>query len=126
LLSIPRLEAMKRLGKAKIKIFDDPQDVRGVEMELWEIDENLIRNELSPMERAQNLARRKAILEARGDVQEHGGDRRSSPQLEDLKSFADKTAEDLGVSHKSIERDVRRAANILPDVQNRDHQYPSR
>jgi hypothetical protein len=116
-----RLEAWKRLyGGAYIDVLMEHGSDEADTVELWEIDENLMRNELSVTERAQCLARRKAILEARGDVQEHGGARNSSAQVEHLNekpSFAQKTAEDLGVSERSVRLDVHRAENIDPEIQ---------
>src|SRR6185312_7534432 len=54
-----RLEACKRLGlveiEARIVQFSDP------ERELWEIDENLCRADLSELERGEHLARRKEL-----------------------------------------------------------------
>ena len=57
-----RLEACRRLGWQEI----DARIVQADDMraELAEIDENLVRNELTALERAEQLARRKAIYEA--------------------------------------------------------------
>lgn len=57
-----RLEACRKLGWQEI----DARIVQADDMraELAEIDENLVRNELTALERAEQLARRKAIYEA--------------------------------------------------------------
>lgn len=45
-----------------------------------------------------------------------GGDRRSSSQNENLKSYADQAAETFGVHRSTVARDIRRGKNIAPDV----------
>ncbi len=56
-----RLEAAKRLGWDLIPaIFTDADEVG---RQLWEIDENLIRSELTAVEQAEHLARRKELWE---------------------------------------------------------------
>ena len=68
-----RLFAARKLGwdqiRARVLTLDH------VDRQLWEIDEYLMRAELSLMERADHHAKRKRLLEARGAVQVHGGDR---------------------------------------------------
>jgi ParB family chromosome partitioning protein len=57
-----RLSAYKLLGRATIPAFIRP-DLKDLTAELATIDENLIRVELSPLERGEQLARRKVIYE---------------------------------------------------------------
>ena len=109
-----RLLAARKLGwdqiRARVLQLDD------VNRQLWEIDENLMRAELSPLERADHHAKRKRLLEARGEVQTHGGDRRSSDQVAHLESYADEAAKKTGASPATIRRDVRRSEGIAEDV----------
>lgn len=56
-----RLEACKRLGMDKIQA--NVRKVDEVHAELAEIDENLIRNELTALERCEQLARSFATLD---------------------------------------------------------------
>lgn len=117
-----RLKAAKRLGWKEIEcVYANLNDI---DRQLWEIDENLIRAELTVLERGDHHARRKEILEAQGTVQKHGGDRRSSRQDADLKSYASAGAEKFGVHADTIRRDIRRAERIAPDVKEKINQMP--
>lgn len=70
-----RLEACKRLGWSEIEA--TVCQLEGLRAELAEIDENLARNELTQLERGEQLARRKEIYEAlypdTKSVNERGG-----------------------------------------------------
>jgi hypothetical protein len=85
--------------------------------ELWEIDENFARSELSDAQRADHHKRREAILVRKGLVAEpgQGGDRRSSAKSA-LDSYAVKTAADLGVSRRKVETELARGKKIDADV----------
>ncbi|MFW6027891.1 MAG: ParB/RepB/Spo0J family partition protein, partial [bacterium] len=92
-----------------------------LEVRLLEIDENLIRRELSPLDRAVFLARRKDVYEALHPETRHGarGGRESKqPQNveNDTMSFSISTAEKMGLSARTIERAVRIANKLLPDI----------
>jgi hypothetical protein len=56
-----RLEAIKKLGSKSIDGFLEPGSE--LDAKLWEIDENLCRAELTELERAEHLQKRKAIYE---------------------------------------------------------------
>jgi N6-adenosine-specific RNA methylase IME4 len=116
-----RLEAARKLkwGAIGCVILD------GVEADaalLAEIDENLIRADLSPAERAMHVAARKPLYEKLHPETKHGGDRKSakaksSPKVED--SFTKDAAKKTGRSRQSVERDAKRGkdcADVLPDV----------
>ena len=70
----------------------------------------------APIQRADSHARREEILKEIGRVSGHGGDRRSTRQVGDLKSYADQTAEALSISARSVQRDLHRAKNIGPEI----------
>jgi len=112
-----RLEACKRLGWTEIEATVMPLDA--LNAELAEIDENLIRAELTVLERAEQLARRKEIYEALHPEARRGGDRRS----EDFKTkqfrfetFATNTAAKTGLSPRTVQHEVQIATRIAPDV----------
>jgi N6-adenosine-specific RNA methylase IME4 len=105
-----RLEAVKKLGHIDIHAFI----LDGIEADraaLIEIDENLIRADLSPAERAIHLAERKRLYEKAHPQTKHGGDRKSesSSQNENLKSFTVDTANKTGKGRSTIAREVARA-----------------
>ncbi len=109
-----RLEAMKQLGREYIAaIIRDEDDL---DAELWEIDENLCRADLTPADRALFVFRRKEIYLMRHPETAHGGDR-ASRQLGDLKAdeprrFTSATAEATGQSERAIQRDAERGEKI--------------
>jgi ParB family transcriptional regulator, chromosome partitioning protein len=92
-----------------------------LQAKLIEIDENLVRRELSALDRAVFLAERKRIYEALNPETAHGKAKKSkgSEKSTSLSTFADRfskaTAAKLGVDERTIQRAVARAA-IRPDV----------
>jgi ParB family transcriptional regulator, chromosome partitioning protein len=91
-------------------------EVTELEAKLIEIDENLVRRELSALDRAVFLAERKRIYEALNPATKRGGDRRATkPTSVSVWSFGKATAAKLGVDERTIQRAVARAA-IRPDV----------
>jgi hypothetical protein len=87
-----------------------------LDRKLWEIDENLIRAELTELERGEHLARRKDIYIARHPETRQGGDPviagGGKAKNDNLSSFAKDTASKVGVNERTIERSVRRAELI--------------
>lgn len=111
-----RLEACRRLG---IKVLCFHHDGDDLDRQLCEIDENLIREDLSPADRALFLARRKEIYLIKHPETAHGGDRKSSGQVGHLKTeppkrFTAATAEATGQDERTIRRDVERGEKISP------------
>jgi N6-adenosine-specific RNA methylase IME4/ParB-like chromosome segregation protein Spo0J len=109
-----RLEACRRLG---IKVLCFHHDGDELDRQLCEIDENLIRADLTPAYRALFLARRKEIYLVKHPETAHGGDRRSSGQNDHLKNDAPKrftaaTADATGQDERTIRRDVERGEKI--------------
>ncbi|MGZ2455478.1 MT-A70 family methyltransferase [Rhizobium anhuiense] len=112
-----RLEAMRQLGREHIAAIIRDEDE--VDAELWEIDENLIRSELTPADRAIFIHRRKQLYELKFPETAHGGDRKtdgSSRQVGDLneepKRFSAATAGAIGQSERAVQRDAERGEKI--------------
>lgn len=101
-----RLEACKALGLENIRA--EIVTVKPREARLMEIDENLIRRELNPLDRATFLAERKAIYEEMHPETKKGaqGGRGGQRNENDTMSFSKETAEKIGLSPKSIQRAV--------------------
>lgn len=109
-----RLEALRTLGEEATDAFviDDDQDAA----DLWEIDENFARAELTDAQRADHHVRREAILVRRGEVSPHQ-ERAGRPSKSDnLSKYSAKAAADLGVDERTVRRDLARGKNIAPDV----------
>ncbi|MBL4800891.1 MAG: ParB N-terminal domain-containing protein [Emcibacter sp.] len=110
-----RICAMKLLkGKAvDCKIYSSMSDENA---KLFEIDENLIRYDLNPLDRAVFLAERKRIYEEIYPEAKQGGDRKKQNVIF---SFSEDTAEKLGLGKRAIERAVRIATKISPELRKR-------
>lgn len=108
-----RLAAAKLLGWDEVpaQIYEATAD----EARLREVDENLIRHELNPLDRGAFLLERKALyLKLHPETAQHvaGGKARHGVSSSDIVSFAANTAEKLGWNAKTIERAVSIAANL--------------
>lgn len=117
-----RLEACRSLGwlEIPVTVLEEPELApdatdreRRLRSRLAEIDENLIREELSALEHAEHMAARKAIYEDLHPETKKGGDKRSEKYLSetvslrsDAPSFTKDTASALNVSPRSIQQDV--------------------
>ena len=92
--------------------------------ELAEIDENLQRQELTVLERAEQLARRKNIYEEVYPQTKRGGDRKSdeaknqTPEsgISSLPSFVDDVVSKTGTKKSSIFENIQIARDIAPAV----------
>lgn len=112
-----RVAAFVELGRETIPAFvREDDDLRA---ELAEIDENLIRNELGPADRASAIARRKAIYEALHPETRHGaigGNREQSRQVGDsapkAERFTKATADATGSSERTVQREAERGEKI--------------
>jgi hypothetical protein len=114
-----RFEALRQLGRphvdAIIMIGNDRQ------AQLWEIDENLCRNELTPAERASHVARRKAIYLELNPETNHGANAGGpSGQFVQTEkpSFAAETASATGKDERTVRRDAERGEKVIPEVIN--------
>jgi len=111
-----RMEACKLLRWEKIPA--TVITVNTLDAELAEIDENLIRNDLTVLERVEAMKRRKEIYEAKyPETKAHiaGGKARQGSATEII-SFAEDTANKLGVTDRTIRHDIQIADGIPEDV----------
>jgi len=110
-----RLEAFKRLGKDTIPAITTEN---GLTADLAEIDENLIRQELSVLERGECLRKRKEIYEALYPQSLKGGPGRghTEKQRNNFVPFTENTALQIGSSRRTIEHELKIASNIAPDI----------
>lgn len=92
--------------------------LEGLEAELAEIDENLMRNELTPIQAGTHLNRRDEILDALGLRAKVGQGRPSEngETVSPLKTTAE-IASAIGFSERSAQQYKQIARDIAPDVQ---------
>ena len=110
---------MKLLGWTEIECV--VSEVDGLQAELAEIDENFVRAGLSHRELGDLLLRRKELYEAihpeTRQGQRNGQTAKNANfSLLETKSFAQDTADKLGVSKRTVERLVQTAANLTPEA----------
>lgn len=106
-----RLEALRQLGEEFVDAFvmeGEPDDA-----ELWEIDENFARAELTDAQRADHHVRREAILARRGEVKTRPGPIAANSATI---PYSKKAAADLGVSERTVRQDLARGKKIDPEV----------
>lgn len=108
-----RLAALRLIGESGADCFVLPDDQDTAD--LWEIDENLARSELTDAERADHHKRREQILKDRGLVSSHGGQRDQVAKSATC-SYAKQAAADLGVSERSVRQHLTRGKKIEADV----------
>ena len=114
-----RLEAVKLLGWTKIECVVSEAD--GLQAELAEIDENFVRAGLSHRELGDLLLRRKELYEAihpeTRQGQRNGQTAKNANfSLLETKSFAQDTADKLGVSKRTVEKLVQTARDLTPEA----------
>lgn len=112
-----RLTACVRLGWETIPafVFEATED----EAEMAEIDENLVRHDLNPLDRAVFLARREEVYRRLHPEAKRGGDRRSQKSKghdDTLIGFARETAEKTGISDSTVKRALRIARDLSPEI----------
>ena len=110
----PRISSGSGHQTIRAEVYDSLSDD---EAELIQIDENLIRANLSDAERILHVARRKELYEKLHPETKHGGDRRSagarsSSQNENLKAFVADIAVRTGKGRSTVARDVTRAKKV--------------
>lgn len=114
-----RLEACRQLGLSEIPAHILPDAPSALDAELAEIDENLIRNDLTALERAEHLAARKAIYEQRHPETRQGGLPGASgggkqAKTADIATFAEDAAAKSGLSARTVRQDVQ-IAQAIPE-----------
>ncbi len=115
-----RLEAAKLLGWTEIEC--TVSSLEGLQAELAEIDENFVRNDLSPVEYGDLLLRRKEIYEALHPETKNGGDKKSQEirtrkaRSDSFDPFVADTAKKLGISRRTVEERIQTAKNLTPEV----------
>lgn len=108
-----RLETARQLGWDKVLCFHQSFD--DLDCELWEIDENLCRAELTPADQALFIARRKEIyLEKYPETAQHvSGGRSRQNAASDKMSFAESTAQATGQDKRTVQRAASRGEKIV-------------
>ena len=106
-----RIAAAKKLGWEKIDcIFVDLDDL---DRQLWEIDENLCRADLSPAELAQHLKRRAELWKERKNT---GPTCPTNAGKGQPKGFAKDTEDKTGTPKRTTNRALARAKAIPPEI----------
>lgn len=111
-LGLHRLEACRQIGWEAIEA--SVVTLGELDAELAQIDENLIRNELTALERGEHLARRKAIYEALHPQTKQGvagAVKRWGDDATETVSFASDAATKTGLTERSIRGDVQLATD---------------
>ena len=122
-----RLEAVKLLEWTEIECTISSLD--GLKAELAEIDENVIRSDLSAVEFGELLLRRKEIYETLHPETKVGvaqavamnraiGNNVSDKMSLTLKSFVQDTADKLGITTRTVERQIQTARNLTSEAKN--------
>lgn len=128
-----RLEAAKRLGWTEIEC--TVCGLEGLQAELVEIDENVVRTALSTIEYGELLERRKEIYESlhpetkAGAAQAAGMNRATGRHVSDKmsptsKSFAQDTAAKLGISARTVERTMQTMKGLTQETREVFHSFP--
>jgi ParB family chromosome partitioning protein len=110
-----RLAAAQRLGWSDIRA--DIKEATDLEAELRQIDENLVRRELSALDRGTFLARRQQIhLTLYPDTTQGKTGAMVRWHATASLSFASDVATKVGVSERDIRRSIARFTKLAPDV----------
>lgn len=117
-----RFAAVQQLGWERVDAF--VYDGTAKEAELAEIDENLIRNELNPLDRAVFLVRREEVYLELHPEMGHGGDRGNQhtggkKRQVAIVSFCQETADTCGLSARTVRRSLAIARKISPEIRAR-------
>ncbi len=107
-----RLEACKSLGWSEIPA--NVVTLSEADAELAEIDENLIRNDLTVLDRAEQLLRRKRLYEEKYPETRKGvaGGKARQGSASEIISFADDAAARMDVTRRTVQQEVQIAQNI--------------
>jgi ParB family transcriptional regulator, chromosome partitioning protein len=116
-----RYMAAKKLGWKKINAVIVSRKTTDAEAEMMEIDENLIRAELTAAERADHIGKRKKLYEAlfpdtkagKAPPKRSGKGGKLKSQNENLTSFVKDTAKKTGRGRSTVARDAARASKVV-------------
>jgi ParB-like chromosome segregation protein Spo0J len=113
-----RLEACRKLKHKTIAAIVENEDSPTIERwrALAEIDENLIRRELTAAQRARLVSKRKAAYEAVHPEAKHGATGRRGKKDANLASFSRDTAIKTGKPERTVQRDATRAKALGSDL----------
>jgi ParB family transcriptional regulator, chromosome partitioning protein len=111
-----RLAAFRLLGQTEIPVI--VRQLSPDEARLVEIDENLMRRELDPLDRAVFMAERKAVWERMYPETAHGGDRKSRKKQGEnqVATIATRFSKDVGKRTGLSERSVQLACRIYAEL----------
>ena len=116
-----RLDAALSLGWETVPALIT--DLTEVDQEIWELDENLARAELTELERGEHLSRRKCLYEIKHpETKQHvaGGVAKAASAKSALahqsSSFVQDAAAKTGISKRSVQVAIHRAESIAPEV----------
>lgn len=120
-----RLEAVKMLGLPVVEC--TVSSLEGLKAELAEIDENIVRSDISAVEYGEVLLRRKEIYETlhpESKATYEGGGFKGNQYREVVadkmaattKSFVEDTAEKLGIAPRTVRREIQTARNLTPEA----------
>ena len=114
-----RLEAVKRLGRDTIEC--NQVDLKGLQAELAEIDENLVRHNLNHIDEANQLLQRKEIYEelhpeTRQGMRNGQTSKTAAVAVLESKSFVADTSSKTGMAERTIRDKIQVAKNLTPEV----------
>lgn len=118
-----RLEACKRLGWHEIEC--NVAEIDGPEAELAEIDENLVRHNLNHVDEGEQLLRRKEIYETLNPETKAATGKKLAEKRWNAsetvshalpKTFAEDTAEKMGITPRVVQMKVQVARDLTPDT----------
>jgi ParB/RepB/Spo0J family partition protein len=107
-----RFEACRQLKHPTIRA--DVRDLDDMAALLVEIDENLVRADLSPAERALHIGRRKKLYEQLHPETKHGAVGRKGKSSQDENSFVNQTVATTGKARATVARDASRICAYPP------------
>jgi ParB family chromosome partitioning protein len=110
-----RIRAVEIVGweEVEVDVYEGTDD----EVLLWQIDENLVRHELNPLDRAVFMFQRKEIYERLHPEAKRGGDRKSNSHGDSSIGFARATADRINnLSEATIFRAIAIAKGLASDV----------
>ena len=128
---LQRLEAVRALRWSQVPATVLPADTPAAELQFREVMENVNREELTKLERAEALTALKAAWEAMNPAAKHGGDRRSARVrlVKDAESAAEnqspilglwsEVAEKVGLGRASFYHAIEIAKGLAPTVKDR-------